>query len=872
MQTPTVPNCLSGLRIAVTKPPAEWFGGVDFRFALDMADELRRLGVDLLEIDVAPLTNRDPAGVAQALAALEAFQPDLALALPNAGYAIVCRDLAGNNLFWDLAAIPTALIWDHGVLQFASVLLDPPENAAESSEGCLARLKRGLDHPLILHYSPDQGHTALMGELGILDPRQVRGFTQGAFPVYVSHGHSHATEIPTLQPRLAFAGNLYAGRLARLPYRAHPALARIETRLRETKLRNIAGDLWNPLRAELALLDEPTRMALSLTPDSSFFWKFAADEIGIAGNTEGRLRVLTSLKQEVVFYGNFMEPEIAGQLQEQYGVSPRANLDCLTELPALYRNCEILVDVINTGYLSGISPKITSCFASGGFALCDYKDDFHAALGDLADAVMYHSLDQLHEKIDHYLTNPNRRWEVARALQHEVFNRFTFSALSRRILVDEPAWRVAAALARSQRATPFSPRSRIVQPRRIAAADMNRIQSLLPGMEPALLPLPDADLHGQRPTLPVSEPVLDGNESRYLNQCVRSGWISSAGQFVRDFEREFARQADCEFGVACSSGTTALHLATATLGLGPGDEVILPTFTMVATASAVAYTAAAPVLVDAECETWNIDPSRIEAAITPRTRAIIAVHTYGHPAPMDPIMEIARRHNLTVIEDAAEAHGAEYHGRRAGSLGHLACFSFYANKIVTTGEGGMLTTNDPEIARVARRLRDHAFSDERHFWHKYRGFNYRMTNLQAAVGLAQTERLDEFVGARRENAQIYRQLLESIPGLQLPRELPGVKSVFWMFGLLVHPEFHATRDELREHLAARGIETRTFFIPIHLQPVYYRDYAGTRFPAAELLCQRGLYLPSSSRLTRAEIERVAGAVVAASSKGAGAPV
>jgi perosamine synthetase len=867
METPIVPNCLGGLRIAVTKPPAEWFGGVDFRFALDMADELRRLGATLLEIDVAPLIGRDPARIAEALAALKVFQPDLALALPNAGYATICRDLAGNNLFWDLASIPTALIWDHGILQFASLLLDPPENTAESSEGCLARLKRGLDHPLILHYSPDRTHTAVMGELGILDPRQVRGFTQGAFPGYVRHGRAYAVESPTLQPRLAFAGNLYAGRLANLPYRADPTLAGIETRLRETKRHNIAANLWDPLCAELAQLDEPTRTALSLTPDSSFFWKFAADEIGITGNTEGRLRVLTSLKQEVVFYGNFMEPEIAGQLQEQYGVSPRANLDCLTELPALYRNCEILVDVINTGYLSGISPKITSCFASGGFALCDYKEDFHAALGDLADAVMYHSIDRLHEKLDYYFTHPNRRREVARALQHEVFTRFTFSVLCRRILVDEPAWRVAAALARSRRTTPVSPTSRIVQPRVMATADMNRIQSLLPGMEPALLPLPDAHLHGQRPTLPVSEPTLDGNESRYLNQCIESGWISSAGNFVRDFEREFARQAECEFGVACSSGTTALHLATATLGLGPGDEVILPTFTMVATASAVAYTGASPVLVDSECETWNIDPSRIEAAITHRTRAIIAVHTYGHPAPMDPIMEIARRHNLMVIEDAAEAHGAEYHGRRTGSLGHLACFSFYANKIVTTGEGGMLTTNDPEIARVARRLRDHAFSDERHFWHKYKGFSYRMTNLQAAVGLAQTERLGEFVKARRKNALLYRQLLEPVPGLQLPRELPGVKNVFWMFGLLVHPEFGATRDQLREHLAARGIETRTFFIPVHLQPVYYRDYAGTPFPAAELLCQRGMYLPSSSRLTRAEIQRVAVAVAAAPPKG-----
>jgi perosamine synthetase len=301
-------------------------------------------------------------------------------------------------------------------------------------------------------------------------------------------------------------------------------------------------------------------------------------------------------------------------------------------------------------------------------------------------------------------------------------------------------------------------------------------------------------------------------------------------------------------------------LALVTFGLEPGDEVILPAFTMIATANSVRYTGATPVLVDSERDTWNPDTSRIADVITTKTKGIIVVHTYGHPVDMDPVMELAERRGLWVLEDAAEAHGSTYRGRPIGSIGHAASFSFYANKIITTGEGGMVTTNDPEIARLGRRLRDHAFSDERHFWHKYLGFNYRMTNMQAAVGLAQCERLEEFVRIRRDNAARYSARLKRIPGLTLPVEKDWAKNVYWMYGVVVEDEFGISRDELRRRLARRGIETRTFFIPIHMQPIYYELFRGQRFPVAEELCQRGLYLPSGATLTEAEVAYVCQAV------------
>lgn len=389
----------------------------------------------------------------------------------------------------------------------------------------------------------------------------------------------------------------------------------------------------------------------------------------------------------------------------------------------------------------------------------------------------------------------------------------------------------------------------------LSEEQLDPIRHLIPGPDPKVVPHPETGK-----IIPVAAPRLDGNELKYLTECITTSWVSSAGRFVREFEESFARAVGCEYGIACCNGTVALHLALAALGIGPGDEVILPAFTMIATANAVVYTGASAVLVDAESGSWNLDPTLVEKKITNKTKAVVVVHTYGRPADMDALLEICAKHGLHLVEDAAEAHGALYHGQPVGSLGRLGTFSFYANKIITTGEGGMVTTSDPEIAAVARRLRDHAFSSERHFWHEYVGFNYRMTNLQAAVGLAQTERMSELVQARIDHAAQYSQLLHGIEGLELPSEGSGTRNVFWMYSLLVNDDFGCSRDELRAKLALKGIETRTFFIPIHFQPIYFSRFKGQRFDVAERLCQRGLYLPSGSSLTSEEIRIVADAI------------
>lgn len=388
--------------------------------------------------------------------------------------------------------------------------------------------------------------------------------------------------------------------------------------------------------------------------------------------------------------------------------------------------------------------------------------------------------------------------------------------------------------------------------------DLGELASIIPGREPELqlcisrIPVTEPELGGK--IIPVCEPTLGGNEAKYVADCVESNWISSAGKYIGRFEQEFASKCGAKYGVACANGTVALHLALAAMGVGPGDEVIVPAFTMIASINAVTYTGATPVLIDSELETWNMDVSQLESRVTPRTKVIMPVHTYGHPVDMDTVMEVARKHDIFVLEDAAEAHGAEYKGRRIGGIGDATSYSFYANKIITTGEGGMVLTNDAETAKIMRNLRDHAFSEERHFWHKYLGYNYRMTNLQAAVGLAQTERFDELVECRRRNAYHYSSLLENTPGITLPPEAACVKNVFWMYGILIQPEFGRTRDQVREALAKRGIETRAFFVPMHLQPIYYDQFKGQRFPRAEELCAKGFYLPSSSSLTRPEIE------------------
>jgi perosamine synthetase len=351
--------------------------------------------------------------------------------------------------------------------------------------------------------------------------------------------------------------------------------------------------------------------------------------------------------------------------------------------------------------------------------------------------------------------------------------------------------------------------------------------------------------------------MIEERDVGLVAECVRSTWISGTSEYVNRFEEKFAQYCGCSYGVATNSGTTALHVALAALDIGKGDEVIIPTFTMVATANAVTYLGAKPVLVDSEPYTWNIDASKIEKRITRRTKAIMPIHTYGHPADMDLILELAEKHNLFVVEDAAEAHGAEYKSRKTGSLGDLACFSFYANKIITTGEGGMIVTRNRDLAEKARWLRAHAFGRYgKHFYHEALGYGYRMSGLQAALGLGQLERIDKFVSTRRNNAELYNSLLCKIGGLITPPEASWAKNVYWMYSVLIERKFGMSREMLMKELESDGIETRTFFYPMHVQPIYSQLHAGRKFPVANDLFQKGINLPSGNNLTPDEIAYV----------------
>ena len=358
--------------------------------------------------------------------------------------------------------------------------------------------------------------------------------------------------------------------------------------------------------------------------------------------------------------------------------------------------------------------------------------------------------------------------------------------------------------------------------------------------------------------IPVCEPLLTGTELRYVTDCLQTNWISSAGKYIGDFEARFAEYCGCRYGISTTSGTTALHLALVSLGIGSGDEVIIPAFTMAACAFAVIYTGARPVLVDAVPDTWNMDVSQLEERITPSTKVIMPVHIYGHPCDMDPIMDIAARHHLFVVEDAAEAHGAEYKGSKVGSIGQVGCFSFYANKIITTGEGGMIVTNDARIADKARRFKDQAFSRERRFLHTDVGFNYRMTNLQAAIGLAQLENIDRFVEMRRQNAALYDAGLRDIPSITLPQQKQWAKNVYWMYGMLAQDGLGISRDSLMQRLKDNGVDTRTFFIPMHMQPAFLNLglFQRESYPVASDLADKGLYLPSGSGLKSEDINYI----------------
>jgi len=365
----------------------------------------------------------------------------------------------------------------------------------------------------------------------------------------------------------------------------------------------------------------------------------------------------------------------------------------------------------------------------------------------------------------------------------------------------------------------------------------------------------------------VNEPLLGERELEYVNECVRTGWVSSAGRFIEEFEQKWAAYCGRKHGVAVSNGTAALQVAVATLGLRPGDEVIMPTFTIISCALAVVYAGGVPLLVDSDPRTWTMDVNQIARKITARTKAIMPVHIYGHPVDMDPILEMAGSHGLAVIEDAAEAHGAQYlagrHGaspfwRRCGSFGALSCFSFYANKLITTGEGGMVLTDDAELANKARSLRNLCFQADRRFYHESLGFNFRLTNLQAALGLAQLERVDEIVARKRRMGEEYNRSLKGISSLQLPAEEPWARSVYWMYGVVISEKTGMDAQAFARKLAGHGIETRPFFLGMHEQPVFRRRgwFVNESYPVAERLARQGLYLPSGMALTEEQLEHV----------------
>ena len=357
--------------------------------------------------------------------------------------------------------------------------------------------------------------------------------------------------------------------------------------------------------------------------------------------------------------------------------------------------------------------------------------------------------------------------------------------------------------------------------------------------------------------LPLAIPDLSGNEEKYLNSCLKSSWISSKGIFIDRFEKKFAEFTDTKYAISTSNGTTALHLVLSALGCGPGDEVIVPDLTFVATANAVTYTGAKPVLADVERDSWSINIGEIRRKITGRTRGIIAVHLYGNPADMAELLAIAGEYNLWVIEDAAEAHGAgiKIAGRwqKVGSIGIAGIFSFYGNKIITCGEGGMVTTDNRDLAEKMKILRDHGQDPGKRYYHPVVGYNYRLTNMQAAIGLAQLERINHFLKAKEKIAARYRQKLKRVAGLKFQEQNPGKKSVCWLFSMTVEAPYKLTRDRLMDVLVKNGIECRPFFHPLHTMPPYHEKKA---YKEAEFLAGHGINLPSFVTITDSQIERV----------------
>lgn len=350
--------------------------------------------------------------------------------------------------------------------------------------------------------------------------------------------------------------------------------------------------------------------------------------------------------------------------------------------------------------------------------------------------------------------------------------------------------------------------------------------------------------------IPAYEPLLDGHEEEYVLDAVRSTWISYAGEYCQRFETGFADFCGVKHAIVTCNGTVSLHLALHALGVGPGDEVILPALTFVATANAIHYTGATPIFADVDYETWTLDPTDVAHKVSSQTKVIIPVHLYGHPAPMAELEEIADTHDLILLEDAAQSHGASYDGRRTGSLSKIASFSLMANKIITTGEGGVLTTNDDALMERCRHLRDHAMPPERRYWHDEIGFNYRMTNLQAAIGVAQLERAESFILRKRQIAQLYDLQLAHLPGIQTPVERANCTNVYWMYSILVEDRYPLNRDELIIALRERSIDSRPFFHALDTLPSYRSERLC---PTSQDLGLRGLSLPSAPTLTDEQI-------------------
>lgn len=360
--------------------------------------------------------------------------------------------------------------------------------------------------------------------------------------------------------------------------------------------------------------------------------------------------------------------------------------------------------------------------------------------------------------------------------------------------------------------------------------------------------------------IPVNTPLLDGNEKKYLIECIDTGWISSEGPFIKRFEEGFAAKMGRKHGIAVSNGSVALDTAAIALDLQPGDEVIMPTFTIICCASALTRVGAVPVLVDADPLTWNMDVSGIESRITSKTKAIMVVHIYGLPVDMDAVLALAQKYNLKIIEDAAEQHGQHYKGRPVGSFGDISCFSFYPNKHITTGEGGMIATDDAALAERCRSLRNLCFKPERRFVHDELGYNYRMTNIQAALGVAQLERIDEFVAKKRRIGKLYDQLLAGVKSIQLglPRA-DYAESIYWVYGIVLKDEVPFDAKEAIERLARAGVGARPFFWSMHEQPVFQKMglFENESYPVAERLARRGFYIPSGLGITEQQIETAA---------------